>query len=133
MHTNNTNKGKLIYPELSYLLVGICFDVHNQLGRFAREKQYCNMLEDRLKLLKIPYKRELHLKDTGNIIDFLIADKLIIEAKAKAIITKDDYYQIQRYLQAFNIKLGLLVNFRNKYLKPIRVIKIDTKAKTKFV
>ena len=53
MNTNYTNKNnKLIFPELSYLLVGICFDVHNVLGRFAREKQYSNLIELRLKEAK---------------------------------------------------------------------------------
>jgi len=44
MNTNDTNiKGKLIYPDLSYKIVGILFQVHNELGRFAREKQYCEL------------------------------------------------------------------------------------------
>ena len=58
-------------------------------------------------------------------IDFIIDDKIIIELKAKKIILKDDYYQTQRYLHALNKKLALLVNFRNRYLKPIRVINAD--------
>ena len=44
MNTNN-KKEKLIYPELSYKIVGILFHVHNQLGRFAREKQYRDLIE----------------------------------------------------------------------------------------
>ena len=141
MNTNYTNRGnvttdrigKLIFPQLSYIIVGICFDVHNQLGRFARERQYCDELERRLKSVSLHYKREVRDKNSSNIIDFLIDGKLIIEAKAKRVITKDDYYQTQRYLQALNIKLGLLINFRNRYLKPIRVIKIDTDLRKKFV
>jgi len=124
---------KLIYPQLSYIIVGACFDVHNALGRFAREKQYCDALDHKLRDLKIPYKREFHVNNTGNIVDFTIDNKLVLELKAKRIISKDDYYQVQRYLQILNIKLGLLVNFRNRYLKPIRVIRIDTDVRNKFV
>lgn len=134
MNTNHTNKNStLIFPKLSYIIVGVCFDVHNQLGRFSREKQYSDVLEEKFKILRIPYKREARVKNSGNIIDFLIDNKLIIEVKTKRTITKEDYYQTQRYLQALNVKLGLLVNFRNRYLKPIRVIRIDTEVKKKFV
>ena len=134
MNTNNTNTNKkLIYPELSYLLTGICFDVHNKLGRYAREKQYCDFIETKLKELKISFKREYAVKDTGNRVDFLIDDKIILEIKAKRFILREDYYQLQRYLQILNIKLGLLINFRNRYLKPLRVVRIDTDIRDKFV
>ena len=134
MHTNYTNTNeKLIYPELSYLLTGVCFEVHNQLGRFSREKQYCDMLEEKLKSLHVPHKREYTVNDSGNRIDFLIDDQIVMEIKARSTVSKDDYYQIQRYLQTLNKKLGLLVNFRNRYIKPKRIIRIDTDAKSKFV
>ena len=135
MHTNDTNKmdGKLIYPELSYLLTGICFEVHNQLGRYARERQYGDLLEEKLKGIKIPYKREFRVGKSGNTADFLIDNKIILELKVKSLVLKEDYYQAQRYLQALNVKLALLINFRNRYLKPIRVIRIDTSAKNKFL
>jgi len=134
MHTNYTNKNnKLIYPELSYLITGMCFEVHNKLGRYAREKQYGDLLEEKLKEIKIPYKRESKIVKTGNTIDFLIDNKIILELKAKSFILKEDYYQTQRYLQILNIKLALLANFRNRYLKPIRIIRIDTNTKSKFL
>lgn len=134
MHANDTNENKkLIYPELSYLITGICFEVHNKLGRYAREKQYGDSLEEKLKEIKIPHKREFKIGKTGNTIDFLIDNKIILELKVEPLISKEDYYQTQRYLQASNIKLALLVNFRNRYLKPIRVIRIETDAKYKFV
>ena len=134
MHANDTNNtNKLIYPELSYVITGICFSTHNDLGRYSREKQYGDIIEKKLKEIGLPYKRELSIKDSSNVIDFLIDDKLVLEIKAKRIITKEDYFQTQRYLQTLNIKLGLLVNFRDKYIKPIRIVKIDTDFKNKFV
>jgi len=48
-----------------------------------------------------------------------------LEIKAKTIIEKSDYYQIMRYLKILNKKLGLLVNFRNRYLRVKRVINPD--------
>ncbi len=132
MHANDTNT-KIIFKEVSYLITGICFDVHNKLGRYAREKQYCDAMEKKLQELKIPYQREFAVGKTGNRVDFLVDNKIIVEVKTKRLILRDDYYQLQRYLQASNTKLGLLINFRNRYLKPVRVIRIDTDRKRSFV
>ena len=46
---NGDNKPELIYPELSYAINGIFFTVQNELGRFAREKQYGDAIATRLK------------------------------------------------------------------------------------
>lgn len=124
---------KLIYPELSYILTGISFAIHNQLGRYAREKQYGDAFEEKLKTLHISYGREFRLEKTGNAVDFIVDDKIIVELKARPVIFKQDYYQAQRYLQASNKKLALLINFRNRYLKPVRIVRIDTDIKRKFL
>ena len=133
-NANDTNEedSKLIFPELSYSIVGICYDVHNKIGRYSREKQYCDAIELKLKDAKIPYLREFPIGKSGNKVDFLIDDKIILEAKALDIITKAEYYQTQRYLQSSSKRLGLLVNFRNTYLKPVRVVQIETDTRKKF-
>ncbi|MDP3741363.1 MAG: GxxExxY protein [bacterium] len=126
--TNNTNsasRGNLIYPELSYTITGVLFSTHNDLGPYAREKQYGDKIEQKLKEIQIPYKRELVISSSGNVLDFVVDGKIVLELKAKRILTKEDYYQMQRYLQETNLKLGLLVNFRNKYIKPVRIVRID--------
>jgi len=117
-------KNNLLYPELSYQIVGICFSVHNELGRFSREKQYSNLIEVKLKEKGIKYKKELPISITGNKVDFLVEDKIILELKTVRAISKDDYRQTQRYLQATGIELGLLINFRNKYLTPKRILRV---------
>lgn len=74
---------------------------------------------------RFKHNRKHKIGDSGNIVDFMIDNKIIIEVKAKRIITKNDYYQTQRYLQESRIKLGMLVNFRSKYLKPKRVLRAN--------
>ena len=118
---------KVIYPELSYKINGILFEVKKELGEYAREKQYGDLLEKKLKEGGIAFERETAIGSSGNIIDFLIDNKIILELKAVRFITSDNYRQIQNYLQHAKIKLGLLVNFREKFLKPKRIIRIDEK------
>lgn len=131
--TNITIRNKdLLYPELSYLLTGICFDIQNTMGRFLREKQYADEFERKLIKLNIPYEREKNFPDKANILDFIIDNKIIIELKAKQFVIKQDYYQLQRYLQSTDIKLGLIINFRSRFLKPKRIIKIDTSTKSRY-
>lgn len=120
---------KLIYEELTYKINGLLFNVQNELGRFCNEKQYCDSIENNLKKSFINYEREKYLlpsfegeKQIRNKVDFLIEDKVILEIKAKRFITKEDYYQIKRYLQSLKIKLGILVNFRSKFLHPKRIL-----------
>ena len=67
---------KLIYPDLSYKITGLLFGVHNELGRFGREVQYCNLLAKKLDEARLNYVRELVVGNTGNRIDFLLMEKL---------------------------------------------------------
>ncbi len=126
MATNNKVSEKVLYPELSYQITGILFSVHNELGPYAREKQYGDLIEDKLKELKFIYRREMTVGDSGNILDFVVENKIILELKAVRILSREHYRQIQNYLQQTKLDLGLLVNFRNKYIKPSRIIRINS-------
>lgn len=120
---------EIIYKELGFKINGILFEIHNSLGRFCRERQYGDALEKIFVREKISYEREkeLPIKEIDNrrtnVVDFTVDGKLLIDLKVKSLVTKDDYYQMQRYLQASGFKLGLIVNFRNVHLRPIRVIR----------
>ncbi len=77
---------------------------------------------------KIPHRREFEIikfKDDspkGNKVDFLVDEKIILEIKAKNFITKDDHLQTLRYLEAAELELGMIINFRNSHLKPKRIL-----------
>ncbi len=116
---------KVLYPELSYKINGILFSIHNEMGIFAREKQYGDLLEEKLNENNIKYEREVRISDTGDIADFIVEDQIVLELKSERFITRDNYRQIQNYLQQTRLKLGILANFRSKFLVPVRVIRID--------
>lgn len=119
----------LIHKDLSYRVTGILFAVHNELGRYRNERQYGDRVEYYLKLYHIPHQREVKLPPSfdgeragRNKLDFLIEDKIVLELKAKSFITKEDYFQARRYLASLKKKLAIVANFRDKYLRPKRVL-----------
>ena len=125
----------LIYPELSYRIGGIVFATHNTLGQFCNEQQYGDFIENEFIKKSIKYEREKVIPSSfenevkgRNKIDFLVENNVVLEIKAKRIITKEDYYQVKRYLMAFNKKLGILVNFRAKYITPKRILNSSAKS-----
>ncbi len=119
----------LLYPDLSYKINGLLFHTQNQLGRHGTERQYGDFFEKLLKETGIKYEREKILppmfdgeRPGRHRVDFVVGDKIIIEFKVKSITTKDDYFQIKRYLEVLNLKVGFLVNFHQKMLRPKRII-----------
>jgi len=120
---------KVIYKKLSYKLNGLLFETHKILGRYRNEKQYSDFFEQLLKREKIKYKREYKFEDhqygqgkARCICDYIIEDKIILEFKAKDHITKEDYYQVKRYLITLNLQLAIMVNFRQHRVVPKRIL-----------
>lgn len=120
----------ILQKDLSYQITGILFQIHNKLGRFCKHDQYCDAFEILLKENRINYKREIEIpiefngiKLTGNKLDFLIEDKLVLDVKCKKEITTKDYVQMKRYLRASNNELGIIVNFSETSLRPRRILR----------
>ena len=125
----NKKNDQLVFPELSYKLTGILFAAHNELGRYCNEKQYGDLLEKMFKEENLQYEREKIIPEPfkgeragRNKIDFIIDNKIVLELKSARVLSREAYYQTRRYLGAFEKKLGILVNFRDKYLKPKRIL-----------
>jgi GxxExxY protein len=122
---------KIVYKDLSFKINGLLFKVHRELGHFRNEKQYGDLLEEFLKKENVRYIREYRFEDCHNgkgivrcVCDFIIDDKIIIELKAKNFVTKDDYYQVKRYLVTLNLELAIIANFRQYTLYPKRVLNV---------
>jgi len=119
---------KVVYPELSYRIIGICFGIHNKLGCYCNEQQYADALEETLKQEDVSYIRENFLPPSfkgernRNKPDFLIDNKIIIDLKTKRAVTREDYYQMRRYLTATGMRLGVIVNFRPRFMSHKRIL-----------
>ena len=111
---------------MSYELNGIFFSVHRKIGRYCKEKQYADEMERELKEKGIKYIRENRIYKEGeftrNILDFIVNDCIVLEIKAKKFVTKEDFYQIKRYLISTKKELGLIVNFRDDFIKTKRIL-----------
>lgn len=85
------NDTSFLYGDQTYILNGILFAVHNELGRFAKEKQYCDKIEELLKLKQIPFLREKRIGDVVDIPDFIVWDLIIIECRAKPFFANNRF------------------------------------------
>lgn len=120
---------ELVLPELSYKVVGVCMNVHTELGNKLLEKYYQRALEIELEKQKMFFVREapVNLEYDGKVIgkyfvDFVIENKIVLEIKAQKDDTTKFYRQILAYLKQLDIPLGIIVNFRQSSISPYRVV-----------
>ena len=120
---------KLIYPELSYKILGLLFKVHNKLGSSYQEKYYQRALEQELSLQKIKFQKEFPVdiqyegvKLGKHFLDFVIEGKIILETKTELKITPDFIGQVISYLKSARLPLGIVANFRTPRLTYRRII-----------
>ena len=110
---------ELIYKEESYKIIGACFKVYKEMGCGFLEPVYQECLEKELTLQGIPFDAQkiVELNYKGQKLDkiykpdFLCFEKIIIEIKAVSKLNNEFRDQIINYLNATNMRLGLLINF----------------------
>lgn len=119
----------IIHKDLSYIINGLLYEIHNEVGRFASEKQICDLIENKLKENSLAYQREFVLPTIyvgeapgRHRVDFLIENKIVLEIKYRNFLKREDYEQVRRYLKMLNLALGVLVNFRENRLHPKRIL-----------
>ncbi|WP_339885971.1 GxxExxY protein [Polaribacter vadi] len=120
----------LLYKEYTYKIIGICMEVHNQLGKGFSEVVYSDALEIEFIDNNIKYSKEkkFNISYKGNILphkyraDFIINDSIVLEIKAIRCLTDSHVKQTLNYLAVSKLKIGLLINFGEDSLKYKRVI-----------
>ncbi len=125
-------RADLIYPELSYIIVGILFSVFKHLGGSLQEKHYQRAIAVELEKSKVSFAEQVRLPlsykevSIGEFyMDFLIEDKIVLEIKKDKMYSKRNFDQVNAYLKASKYKLAILANFTKDGLKFKRIVNIN--------
>lgn len=116
--------------DLTYRIIGCCYEVHKTLGSGFLERVYqealCAELNNQFfdfrkeALFPVVYKSES--LGVNYCADILVEDEVVIELKALDKLTKSHYAQCINYLKVTGLKVCLLVNFGIDSLEVRRVV-----------
>lgn len=110
-------------------IIGCAIEVHNELGAGFHEKPYENALVVEFQQRRIPFEQQSRFKMNykgqvvGEYIPDLIAfERIIIDTKVIDRIGQHEVGQMMNYLKITQLRLGYIINFKNRRLEWKRVI-----------
>lgn len=112
------------YGEITEKIIGAAFRVHGVLGNGFQEVIYQRAIALEFNSTSLQYVREFEMpiyymeQHIGTRrVDFLVENKISVELKA--VIKLEDVHIAQaiNYLEAYNLEIGLLLNFGSKRLE----------------
>jgi GxxExxY protein len=99
-------------------IIGCAMKVHNTLGNGFQEVIYQRALAIEMENQGLAYNREMEMDIhyDGQLIgtrrvDFFVEDKIMVELKALAQLEQTHLAQAINYLEAYQVEIGLLINF----------------------
>lgn len=121
---------EIIYKEESYLINGICMEIHRNLGSGFLEVVYKDALEYEFIAANIFYEREKEYQVRYKDIilphlfkaDFVVFGKIILEVKSTSMMNPLFTAQTINYLKISGNKLGILANFGENSLVTKRIV-----------
>lgn len=128
-------KDQYKYSEQTSVIIGCAMEGHKNLGNGFQEVIYQRALEEEMISKSLSFAREFEMNifykeiliGTRRV-DFLIADVISVEIKALTKLEDVHLAQAINYLEAYNLEIGLLINFGAKSLEFKRII--NSKFKT---
>ncbi len=113
-HVNNQYK----HSDLTGKIIGTAIEVHKTLGNGFQEVVYQRALVIEMREQGLAFSREHEMELTYkgiNIgtrrVDFFVEDKIMVEIKAVTKLEPVHLAQAINYLEAYNLEIGLLINF----------------------
>jgi len=120
---------KYIHSDITAEILNVAFEVHKIIGSGFVESVYLRSMIIEFGLRSIEADSEIELPIYYKSIrvgsrraDLLIKKKIIVELKAVTELNDIHLAQAINYLEAFNLEVGLLINFGSKNLQYKRVI-----------
>jgi GxxExxY protein len=121
---------KLVFEEESAEINNAVFEVHKRLGVGLQESLYQEALALELDYQGIPYEREKRFVVYYRGIrlqhyyfaDFVCYNRIILEIKAVSQLTDQHKAQVRNYIGIAEKRLGLLYNFNERYMTPVRIL-----------
>jgi GxxExxY protein len=120
------------YEELTHKIIGCAMKVHSVLGNGFQEVIYQRALAIEMEKQCIIFKRELEMPifyegiSIGTRrVDFFVGDVVMVELKALVKLEEVHLAQAMNYCQAYNLPIGLLINFGAKSLEFKRVYNVN--------
>ncbi len=112
------------YEEITKRIIGCAMKVHSTLGNGFQEVIYQRALEIEMSLEGLKFEREKEMPvmyKSYNIgtrrVDFFVEGKIMVELKALIRLEDVHLAQAKNYLEAYNMEIGLLINFGAKSLE----------------
>jgi len=106
------------YSNFTRKIIGAAMKVHSTLGNGFQEVIYQRALAIEMEKQGLSYQRELEMpilyagQDVGTRrVDFFVEDKIMVELKAVNRLEDVHLAQAINYLEAYNMEIGLLLNF----------------------
>lgn len=122
--------GKYKYSELTGKIIGSALAVHKELGNGFQKVVYQRALAIEMEDQGLSFTREqeMELKYKGrNIgtrrVDFFVENKRMVEIKALTKLEDVHLAQSINYLEAYDLEVGLLINFGSKSLEFKRLMR----------
>lgn len=113
----------LKYEDLTYEIIGVCMEVHRELGPVHKEKVYHRAVACEFKEAGFNFEEEkkIPIIYKGEPVgfyqpDFVVDDKVVLEVKAVEFLPKNAEDQMYYYLKGTDYEVGLLVNFGTRKL-----------------
>lgn len=115
---------KYKYSDLTSKVIGCAMNVHKELGNGFQEVIYQRALAIELAIAGLLFTREYEMpvfyreQQIGTRrVDFLIEGMVSLEIKAISQLENVHFVQAINYLEAYNLEIGLLINFGENSLK----------------